>query len=147
MAASSNVKRLLIAFVPCCALALTPAAAGARDTAKNDTHHGINVISGGVGENSEAQMDAMRKDFNLQLLFAAKDGHFLAGVPVTITDARGNEVVARVADGPYLFVSLPPGKYRIRAEYDGKSVTRSTTIPDGGRREQVFRFEDPAMSS
>jgi hypothetical protein len=102
----------------------------------------VKYISGGVGEDSDARMQALSKDYNLKLLFAAKDGHYLADVAVTITDARGAKVLDAVSDGPWLLANLAPGKYEITAAYDGKPVTRSTTIAASGRREVFFRWEE-----
>src|SRR4051812_43335966 len=94
----------------------------------DNAQHGVNqvtFISGGVGEYSEAQMRSRASEYNLHLLFAAKDGHYLAQVPVTIMDSRGREVVNTVSEGPYLMASLPPGAYHIKAEYDGKTLSRT----------------------
>ena len=101
-------------------------------------------ISGGVGEDSDARMQALTKDYNLRLLFAAKDGHYLADVAVKITNERGVKVLDAVSDGPWLLASLAPGKYQITATYNGKPVTRSTTIAPTGRREVFFRWEEKA---
>ena len=100
----------------------------------------VKFVSGGVGEDSNARMQALSKDFNLRLLFAAKDGHYLAEVALTITDARGGEVLDTIAEGPWLLATLAPGKYEITASYAGKAITRATTIPDRGRREVFFRW-------
>ncbi len=97
-------------------------------------------VSGGVGEESDARMQALTKDYNLRLLFAAKDGHYLADVDVVITDVRGTKVLDAVSEGPWLLATLAPGKYEISAKYAGTSVKQATTIPVTGRREVVFRW-------
>lgn len=103
----------------------------------------VKFVSGGVGEDSNARMQALSKDFNLRLLFAAKDGHYLADVALMIKDARGGKVLDTVAEGPWLLATLAPGKYQITATYAKKSVTRSTTVPKAGRREVFFRWDEP----
>ncbi len=103
----------------------------------------VKFVSGGVGAASEARMQALSKDFNLRLLFAAKDGHYLADVAVTIADGRGARVLETVSEGPWLLATLAPGKYVITANHAGTSVTRTTTIADSGRREVFFRWHDP----
>jgi len=100
-------------------------------------------VSGGVGEDSAARMAALGKEYNLKLLFAAKDGHYLADVAVTISDAHGGKVLETVSEGPFLFARLAPGKYQVTARYAGVSSTRETTIANAGRRELVFRWEEP----
>ena len=101
-------------------------------------------VSGGVGEDSAERMAALGREYNLKLLFAAKDGHYLADVAVTISDARNARVLETASEGPFLFVRLAPGKYQITATYAGGAQTRSTTIAASGRRELIFRWEDPS---
>ena len=102
----------------------------------------VKYVSGGVGEDSAAQMSAVGKEYNLKLLFAAKDGHYLADVAVTISDERGGKVLDAVSEGPFLFAQLAPGKYRVTASYAGSASARDTTIAASGRRELVFRWEE-----
>lgn len=127
-------------------LALIAALAGLQAHAAGDqimTSGRVKFVSGGVGEESNARMQALSKEFNLRLLFAAKDGHYLADVAVTITDAHGARILETVAQGPWLLATLVPGKYVITAIYAGTTVTRATTMPSSGRREVFFRWEEP----
>jgi hypothetical protein len=105
----------------------------------------IKFISGGIGEDSAAQMAAAGREYNLKLLFAAKDGHYLADVAVTISDTRGGKLLEAVSTGPFLYAQLAPGKYRITASYAGVASARDTTIAASGRRELVFRWEEPGL--
>jgi len=107
----------------------------------------IKYVSGGVGEDSDARMQALGKEYNLKLLFAAKDGHYLADVALTIVNERGAKVLDTTAEGPWLFAALAPGKYRITATYAGTAVTRDTTVPASGRREVFFRWVEPVEST
>ncbi len=84
----------------------------------------VKFIAGGVGEDSNALMQELGKEYSLRLLFAAKDGHYIAGVAVTIADARGAKMIDTVAEGPWLLATLAPGKYAIKATYDGITITR-----------------------
>ncbi len=131
------------------ALALIAALAGLQAHAADEqvmTSGQVKFVSGGVGEDSNARMQALSKEFNFRLLFAAKDGHYLADVAVTITDARGAKILETVAQGPWLLATLAPGKYVITATYAGTTVTRATTMPRSGRREVFFRWEEPQYS-
>lgn len=102
----------------------------------------VRFVSGGVGEDSAERIRALSKDFNLKLLFAQKDGHYLAEVAVTISDAQGGKVLETVSEGPWLLAKLAPGKYRVTASFGGKALTRETMIPASGQRELVFRWEN-----
>ena len=101
----------------------------------------ISFVSGGVGDDSLERIRALAGDFNLQLLFAAKAGNYLADVGVVIRDARGRVVLRTRADGPFLLVKLPPGEYTVGAAYDGERQRQQTKIPAKGRRELVFRWK------
>jgi hypothetical protein len=114
------------------------AAAGAQN---------VKFVSGGVSDDSAERMAAISGEFNFKLLFAAMDGHYLADVAVAISDAANRKVLETVSDGPFLFAQLAPGKYAVAARYAGVTQTRSTTIAARGRREMVFRWEEPAESA
>jgi len=111
------------------------------------TSGNVKYVSGGVGDDSDARMQSLGKEFNLKLLFAAKDGHYLADVALTIVNERGVKVLDTTSEGPWLFAALAPGKYRITATYAGTAVTRDTTVPASGRREVFFRWAEPVESA
>jgi len=111
------------------------------------TSGNVKYVSGGVGDDSDARMQSLGKEFNLKLLFAAKDGHYLADVALTIVNERGVKVLDTTSEGPWLFAALAPGKYRITATYAGTAVTRDTTVPASGRREVFFRWVEPVESA
>lgn len=111
--------------------------------------HGADIkyMSGGIGADSSDRMADFGKEYNLRLLFAAKDGHYLADVAVSIVDASNRKVLDAVSEGPFFFAQLPPGKYTVNATYSGASQTRATAIAASGRRELVFRWEEAAESA
>ena len=106
----------------------------------------VKFVSGGVSDESAERMAALGKEYNLKLLFAAKDGHYLADVAVSIMDAGNRKVLETASEGPFLFAQLLPGKYVITATYAGAAQTRSTTVAQKGRRELIFRWVEPAES-
>ena len=106
----------------------------------------VKFVSGGVSDDSAERMAALGKEFNLKLLFAAKDGHYLADVAVSISDAGNRKILDTISEGPFLLAQLPPGKYAISATYAGAAQTRNTTIAATGRRELIFRWEEQAES-
>jgi hypothetical protein len=120
--------------------AATVAAAQAQPAARSAASGNVTFVTGGVGEDSAAQMKTLAGGYKLTLLFAAKDGHYLADVAVTIADANQHKVLEAVSEGPFLLAQLAPGKYEVTANYDGSTQTRSTTIVARGRREVIFRW-------
>ncbi|HSC78893.1 MAG TPA: carboxypeptidase-like regulatory domain-containing protein [Chitinolyticbacter sp.] len=85
-------------------------------------------VSGGVGEEELASLQAVKPQYNLQLMTTEKSGDYLAGVKVAIQDGKGQTVLDTVTTGPYLFVQLPDGHYQLSADYDGKVVKRAVSV-------------------
>lgn len=97
-----------------------PAAAPSTQT----TAAGVRSVSGGIREAQESAMRDIRGDYNLHLTFArAGTGEFLADVKVQI-DQEGrqpfNAPMLATSAGPLLYVMLPDGQYRVRAETGGE---------------------------
>jgi len=141
MRLATKLAALLLLGAAMTALPATAADEAAMSSGK------VKYVSGGVGEDSDARMHSLGKEYNLKLLFAAKDGHYLADVALTIVNERGVKVLDTTAEGPWLFAALAPGKYRISATYAGTAVARDTTVPASGRREVFFRWVEPAEST
>jgi hypothetical protein len=97
------------------------------------TQGGVTFVSGGVAEDSEQAMTAMRSQYNLHLLFAQQGtGAYFADVPVQIVDAAGTTVVNAVSAGPFFYARLQPGRYRIVASHNGEAISRMADVPATG---------------
>jgi hypothetical protein len=106
------------------------------------TEGGVTFISGGVGMDEREALKKVEADYNLRLLFAAREsGEFVADVKVTIRDAKGKTVLETVAGGPRLFVKLTPGSYKITAENNGTPMTRAVTISPKRSVSQAFYWK------
>lgn len=109
---------------------------------KPQTQGDVTFVSGGIGESERNAMQAIRGDYNLNLLFAAKgSGEFAADINVRITDAKDNTLVETLTDGPYLFVRLKPGNYIVTAEKDGKVLRQKAKV--GNTRATSLSFYWP----
>ena len=85
-------------------------------------------ITGGVGENEKRELLDRASQFSFRIVTARKgNGDFLSDCKVTILHA-GHPVLEAVMDGPVLMARLPPGTYRVRAEFEGKSQERPVKI-------------------
>jgi hypothetical protein len=100
-------------------------------SAASGTAQGVQFVSGGVGEDSEAKLKAEQKNFNLKLLLTLNEGNYLADVNVVVTDAKGNKVIEHVAEGPFFLAKLPAGQYTVAATYEGKTQTRRVSVGSG----------------
>jgi hypothetical protein len=88
------------------------------------------AISGGIGEESRAQLRAREHEFNLKLMFTLSEGNYLADVRVAVSNAAGQVVVETVAQGPFLLARLPPGSYTVTATYAGQPQTRAIRVAE-----------------
>lgn len=98
---------------------------------------GVEYVSGGIGENSQQQLNERAKDFNLKLVFTLNEGNYIADVNVAVKDAKGRTVVEDVAEGPIFLARLPAGQYNVTASYEGKSQTRKLKVGKGLRTEYL----------
>ncbi len=78
--------------------------------------NGITHITGGVGDDETAAIEAMRGEYNVHIINSNKDGAYNDSTEITITDKSGNEVVTADA-GPLFFVQLPSGSYTVVAQH------------------------------
>jgi hypothetical protein len=65
---------------------------------------------------------------------------YTANVPVELTDARGNRVLALPDAGPLLYVAVPDGRYTVTAEVDGVVKSQQVTVSRGQGRQVVFHW-------
>jgi enamine deaminase RidA (YjgF/YER057c/UK114 family) len=119
--------------------ATAPRVQPARETGKA----GVSYVSGGIGEDSVAELKAREKEFNLKLIFTLVEGNYLADVGVRVTDAAGKTVVDHVADGPFFLAKLPAGAYTVTASYGDKTQTRKVKVGGGLRTEYLRWPSDP----
>lgn len=121
-----SVRKLAFAVL---ALPLFAAAAMAQVALTPHNANGITYVSGGIGEQELVAIAAMKRDYNLRLLFAVtKSGEFLADVRVKLVDKAGKTLLDAMSDGPYFFAKVKPGNYKVVAESGGKSITKSVDI-------------------
>jgi hypothetical protein len=111
------------------------------DSLQPKIYSGIEYLSGGIGELEREALKEIADNYSLKLVFASDvDGAYLADVRVEIQDARGEPVLQTVAQGPWLFVRLPQGKYRVEAIHEGRPMQQTLTVPASGQREVVLRW-------
>ena len=77
------------------------------------------------------------------MLTAAKgSGAYLADALVRITDSSGKTVLDTTADGPWVYVNLKLGDYKVTVTYKGKTQQQATKIHTGDNHEIFFYFEE-----
>ncbi|MDX3905456.1 MAG: carboxypeptidase regulatory-like domain-containing protein [Pigmentiphaga sp.] len=102
--------------------------------------NGVAYATGGVGQDESSILRSMAKDYNLRVLAAGKSGEYVADVKVGIYDSQGKPALSLVTQGPYLLARLPPGRYRVDAEYGQARQSRQVQVPSSGGAEVSFYF-------
>ena len=98
----------------------------------------VQYSCGGIGKDESTAMRAAMKDYPLSLLFAAKDGDYLADISVDIQSTQGGTQFT--ANGPVCLVKLPAGAYKVTATTkDGQSQSKSVQTGKAGHSLD-FRF-------
>ena len=67
---------------------------------------------------------------------------YLADALVKVTDAAGRTVLETRADGPWLYVNLRQGDYRVLVTYKSESRQQATRIHANDRHEMFFYFDE-----
>lgn len=105
-------------------------------------HHGdVGFVSGGVGLDESTAFQRSESSWPLALRFTGAGGEYLSDVHVSVLDARGGEVLKTDARGPYMLVRLKPGRYTVRASYNGSEQTHAVTVPAKGGTKAAFSWK------
>jgi hypothetical protein len=104
--------------------------------------NGIAYVNGGVGQEEQDAMRAMRADYNLLLTFATTgSGAFRSDVRLDVMDAKGATLLSVTNTGPMFYAKLPAGTYRISAAAEGKTFKRTVKL-GGAPRELTLHWEN-----
>lgn len=117
--------------------------ASAAPASQPEKHPGSSYITGGIGEDEVKEFRAAASKYNLRMTFASKAGNYLSDVDVMIADAGGRTVLAVRTEGPFLFVRLPSGLYRVSAQTPRMSEYRKVQVPARGGVNLNFSWDAP----
>ena len=106
--------------------------------------------SGGIGDESVAEMRVKQAEFNLKFVFTLMEGDFVADVAVKIADSKGKVVLEKTSEGPVFMTKLPAGQYEATLTFDGVAQTRKFAVGAKGMRTEQLRWkrtdaDGPAM--
>jgi hypothetical protein len=108
------------------------------------TQGGISFIVGGVGDNSQDAMRQVERNYNLRLTFVQLPaGDYLADIGITVQNAQGKTLLDTNADGPFFYAQLPPGRYKVSATSNGRTLTHSIDVTAGQPVRQTFFWPKP----
>lgn len=107
------------------------------------TAQGESYVTGGIGASELDDLEKRRHGFSLRVLTAAKgSGAYLADAVIRIIDGAGKTVLDTTADGPWLYVKLNPGDYKVTATYKTQVRQQATKIRANDRHEIFFYFDE-----
>ena len=99
------------------------------------TPQGIPYLSGGIGLDERAEMDAAAGQYNLRLEFARADRAYLGDVRLAFRGPVSGELLA---EGPVLLLRLPAGTYAFTAVSGGVARTQTIGVGASGLRRAAF---------
>ncbi|MGO4762248.1 carboxypeptidase regulatory-like domain-containing protein [Cupriavidus sp. 2KB_3] len=141
------ILAILLAAPPSLALAQRPdttrpgrtdavAAIGLADAGVATLHEqqrdGLAYLSGGIGLDEAAAMRQAAPNYSLRLTFMGSRGEYLSDVATEIFLEDGKQVFSVISEGPFLFIRLQPGTYRVVTRADGVERTNRLTVPARG---------------
>ncbi|HEX8874988.1 MAG TPA: hypothetical protein VF780_10205 [Nitrosospira sp.] len=91
-------------------------------------------LTGGVGKDESDAILHVANTWPLTLELskaAAPRAEYISDVQITIKDKSRNTVLDINAEGPYVLVKLPPGKYSLDAVFESKTLHRNINIEKG----------------
>lgn len=140
--------RLLAALILAVGIVGLPASPGRAQSAaggvdelvpvEEATDEGIHYLSGGVGVEERENLRALAEKYNTKLVFALREGNYLALVDVVIADASGNPIVQTTTQGPWLFATLPEGAYTVDARMRGERINKRIEVKEGKMTQADF---------
>lgn len=115
------------------AIATLSASGGA---AKEPTTQGdVSYVTGGVGTDERAELEAMSGRFNLKVMHAVPNGDFVSDVQMRISNAQGQLVLDVVTNGPLFYAQLPAGTYSVTCSFKGQEQKHSVQVGSGKQTE------------
>jgi hypothetical protein len=109
---------------------------------EQNEYQGIPYVSGGVGIDAREQLDAIGKNYSLKLVFAGKNGKYVADINVEISDSTGKKILNAVSEGPWFFSKLPPGKYKVTVTMMGKEKQKRVNIGKVQKQTTLYFYWD-----
>lgn len=108
-------------------------------------HGPVTYVSGGIGADEAAAMKEAAGKFPLEILFVEKDESgrraYSANNRVVVLDAAGESMLNTSSDGPYMLIDLPPGRYTVLGEAQGRYRRQVVRLAPGGHQRIVFEWQ------
>ena len=93
--------------------------------------NGVMYASGGVGKDERMAMESIVKGYNVKLVFAEAPREYVADVKVKIEDHSGKKLLEATSGGPWFWVKLPQGDYRVIASFRDHRDIKNLKVGSG----------------
>lgn len=101
----------------------------------------LRYVTGGVGQEERSAMRSQFPETDLKIVnLEDGSGAYLANATITIVDANGDNLLQTVSEGPWFFVDLKPGTYRIKSVVGSSEQERTIKVGATRVREVTFRW-------
>lgn len=102
----------------------------------------ISYITGGIGAEEVAEMDAQEPNFNVRVLLSSTHGEYMSEVAIRFLDKNNAEVLRVDNVGPFFYVNLPAGAYTVEAASTSGAVEKKKIValakpPAAGKSSKV----------
>ena len=104
--------------------------------------NGVLYMTGGIGQDEAKAFLSLAPRYSLRMMFTSASGSYLADVDVRIVNAYGKPVLDMRTDGPFLYIMLPAGRYRIVANAGRSDVGKWIDVPRRGGVDLHFSLEE-----
>jgi hypothetical protein len=99
----------------------------------------LEAVCTGVGLDSRQNPDWTV--YPLKIEVAGQGGQYLGDTTLTLSQ-DGKELAAVKCDGPWILFRIPPGRYQLQAETEGKTIQSPAFVPTGGQGRIILRFPE-----
>jgi len=108
--------------------------------AGNYAYAELRILSTGIGEDQRQELHA---DYSLKLVFFVHTGAFLANIDVEISTPSGKQLLKTSSYGPWLFVDLESGMYKVSASRkNGDRQSALFSVLKGEQKTISLMFQD-----
>ena len=104
----------------------------------------VDYISGGVSDESQAEIEALSSNYRLRIVDALEGGAFLADVQQRLIDADGDVVVDVQTTGPITLINAPAGPYTLESRFEGQRQSHEVVVPSRGQKRLDLRWKAQA---
>jgi hypothetical protein len=96
----------------------------------------ISYVSGGIGQDESAALEAVQHNYNLRITSADKTGHFFGDTHVVVSDMHQHALLDTTG-GPLFYATMPNGRYVVEGFSDNGQISKQTVTIANGKPARV----------